>query len=85
MPMIRLRCGVGTILLEPLEGPDNPSPSTKCCLELAKHLEISLGVDCHRPLVVVLGLWTTESLTAATLCGVLDDFGRPECDCLLVS
>ena len=33
----------------------------------------------------LLGLWTTESLTAATLCGVLDDFGRPECDCLLVS
>ena len=26
----------------------------------------------------LLGLWTTESLTAATLCGVLDDFGRPE-------
>jgi len=33
----------------------------------------------------LLGLWTTESLTAATLCGVLDDFGRPEYDCLLVS
>ena len=28
--------------------------------------------------------WTKESLTATTLCGVLDDFGRPECDCLLV-
>jgi len=46
--------GVGTILLEPLEDPDEPSPSTKCCPELAKHLDISLDVDCHRPLVVVL-------------------------------
>jgi len=45
---------VGIILLEPLEDPDNPSPSTKCCPELAKHLDISLGVDCHRLLVVVL-------------------------------
>ena len=52
--MIRLRCGGDTILLEPLEDPDDPSPSTKCCPELAKHLDISLGVDCHRPLVVVL-------------------------------
>jgi len=24
------------------------------CPELAKHLDVSLGVDCHRPLVVVL-------------------------------
>ena len=54
MPMIRLRSGGGTILLEPLEDPDDPSPSTKCCPELGKHLDISLGVDCHRPLVVVL-------------------------------
>ena len=54
MPMIRLRRGGGTNLLEPLENPDDPSPSTKCCRELAKHLDISLGVDCHRPLVVVL-------------------------------
>jgi len=45
MPMIRLRCGDGIILLEPLEDPDDPSPSTKCCPELAKHLDISLGVD----------------------------------------
>jgi len=37
-----------------LEDPDNPFPSTKCCPELAKHLDISLGVDCHRLLVVVL-------------------------------
>jgi len=54
MPMIRLRSGGGTILLEPLEDPDDPSPSNKCCPELAKHLDMSLGVDCHRPLVVVL-------------------------------
>jgi len=46
--------GGGTILLEPLEDLDDPSLSTKCCPELAKHLDISLGVDCHRPLVVVL-------------------------------
>jgi len=80
--------GGATILLEPLEDHDDPSPLTKCCPELAKHLEISLGVDCHRPLVVVLEPeWynDAESLTAATLCGILDDFGRPECDCLFVS
>jgi len=47
MPMIRLRCGGGTILLEPLEDPDDPSLSTKCCPELAKHLDIPLGVDCN--------------------------------------
>jgi len=46
--------GGGIILLEPLEDPDDPSPSTKCCPELAKHLDISLGVGCHRTLVVVL-------------------------------
>jgi len=44
MPMIRLRRGGGTILLEPLEDPDDPSPSTTCCPELAKHLDISLVV-----------------------------------------
>ena len=50
MPIIRLRCeGSYTILLEPLEDPGDPSLSTKCCPELAKHLDISLGVDCHRP------------------------------------
>jgi len=52
--MIRLRCGGDNILLEPLEDPDDPSPSTKCSPELANHLDISLGVDCHRPFVVVL-------------------------------
>ena len=31
-----------------------PSLSTKHCPELAKHLDISLDVDCHRLLVVVL-------------------------------
>ena len=46
--------GGGTNLLEPLEDLDDPSPLTKCCPELAKHLDISLGVDCHRLLVVVL-------------------------------
>ena len=35
MPMICLRCGSCTILLEPLEDLDNPSPLTKCCPELA--------------------------------------------------
>jgi len=64
MPMIRLRCGGGTIQLEPLEeDPDDPSPSTKCCPELAKHLDISLGVDCHRPLVVVLEPeWSNDAM-----------------------
>ena len=33
----------------------------------------------------LLGLRTTESLTAATLSCVRDDFGRPECDCLFLS
>jgi len=61
MPMIRL--GGGTILLEPLEDPDDPSPSTKCCPELAKYLGISLGVDCHRPLVVVLEPeWSNDAM-----------------------
>ena len=41
-------------MLKPLEDPDDPSPLTKCCPELAKHLDIPIGVDCHRPLVVVL-------------------------------
>lgn len=54
MTMICLRCGGVTILLEPLEDPDEPSPPTKCYVELAKHMDISLGVDCHRLLVVVL-------------------------------
>jgi len=61
--MIRLRSGGGTILLEPLEDPDDPSPSTKCCQELAKHLDISLGVHCHRPLVVVLEPeWSNDAM-----------------------
>ena len=47
-------CNCSTILLEPLEGPDNPFLLTKCCPELTKHLDILLGVDCHRLLVVVL-------------------------------
>jgi len=55
--------GGGTILLEPLEDPDNPSPSTKCYLEVAKHLVISLSVDCHRPLVVVLEPeWSNDAM-----------------------
>ena len=55
--------GGGTILLEPLEDPDDPSPSTKCCPELAKHLDISLGVDCHRPLVFVLEPeWSNDAM-----------------------
>jgi len=63
MPMIRLRSGGGTILLEPLEDPDDPSPSTKCCPELVMHLDISLGVDCHRPLIVVLEPeWSNDAM-----------------------
>ena len=55
--------GGGNILLEPLEDPDDPSPSTKCCPELAKQLDISLGVDCHRPLVVVLETeWSNDAM-----------------------
>ena len=34
MPMIRLRCGDGTILLEPLEVSEDPPSSTKCCHHL---------------------------------------------------
>ena len=61
--MIRLRSGGGTILLELLEDPDNPSPSTKCCPELAKHQDISLGVDCHKSLVVVLEReWSNDAM-----------------------
>ena len=33
----------------------------------------------------LLGLKETEFLIAATFCGVLDDFVRPECDCWLAS
>jgi len=40
-----------------------PSPSTMCCPELAKHLDIPLGVDCHRPLVVVLEpKWSNDAM-----------------------
>jgi len=50
-------------LLEALEDPDDPFPSTKCCPELAKHLDISLSVDCHRPLVVVLEPeWSNDAM-----------------------
>ena len=53
----------GTILLEPLEDPDDSSRSTKCCPELAKQLDISLGVDCHRLLVVVLEPeWSNDAM-----------------------
>jgi len=63
MPMPCLRGGGGTILLEPLEDPDDSSPSTKHCSELAKHLDISLGVDCHRLLVAVLEPeWSNDSM-----------------------
>jgi len=55
--------GDGTILPEPLEDPDDPSPSTKRCPELAKHLDISLGVDCQRPLIVVLeSEWSNDAI-----------------------
>ena len=54
--------GSGTILLEPLEDHDDPSPSTKCYPELAKHLDISLGVDCHRPLVVLEPEWSNDAM-----------------------
>jgi len=63
MPIIRLRCGGGSVLLEPLDDSDDPSPSTKCCPEFAKHLGISLGVDCHRLLVVVLEPeWSNDAM-----------------------
>jgi len=59
--------GGGTILLEQPEDPDGPSLSTKCCPELGKHLDISLGVDCHRPLVVVLEPeWSNDAMEMAT-------------------
>jgi len=61
--------GGGTNLLEPLEDPDNPSLSTKCCPELAKHLDISLGVDCHRLLVVVLeSKWSNDAMFRDGIC-----------------
>jgi len=45
------------------EDPDDPSPSTKCCPELANHLDILLGVDCHRPLVVTLEPdWSNDAM-----------------------
>jgi len=63
MPMIRLRSGGWHHLLEPLEDPEDLSASTKCCPELAKHLDISLGVDCHRSLVVVLEPeWSNDAM-----------------------
>jgi len=55
--------GGGTILLEPLEDHDDPSPKTKCCSELAKHLDILLGVDCNRPLAVVVEPeWSNDAM-----------------------
>jgi len=55
--------GGGTILLETLEDIDDPSPLTKCCPELVKHLDISLGVDCHRLLVVILEPeWSNDAI-----------------------
>jgi len=55
--------GGGPNLLEPLKDPDDPFPSTKCCPELAKHLDISLGVDYHRPLIVVLEPeWSNDAM-----------------------
>ena len=61
MPMIHV--GGGTILLQPLEDLDDPSLSTKCCPELAKHLDILLDVDCHRSLVDVLKPeWSNDAM-----------------------
>ena len=55
--------GGGTILLEPLEDPDDLSPSTKFCPELAKTLDISLDVDCHTLLIVVLEPeWSNDAM-----------------------
>ena len=43
--------------------PDNPSLLTKCCPDFGKHLEISLDVDCHRLLVVVLEPnWSNDAM-----------------------
>ena len=66
MPMIRLRSGEWHHPARTTEGtwqPLSDSPSTKCCPELAKHLDISLGVDCHRPLFVVLEPeWSNDAM-----------------------
>ena len=43
-----------TVLLEPLVDPDDLFPSTKCCLELTKHLDITIFVDCHTVLIIIL-------------------------------
>ena len=50
-------------MLEPLEDPDKIYPSTKCCPELVKHLDISLGVDCHTLFIAVLEPeWSNDAM-----------------------
>ena len=89
MPMIRFKCGgwhhpAGTTgrPWRPLSVDQVLSRTCQAPGHIAR-CWLSQTARCQR--TDLLGLWTTESLTAATLCGVLDDFGRPECDCLLVS
>jgi len=72
----------GTILLEPVEDPDDPSPSTKCCPELAKHLDISLGCRPRTRMVQWCHVWrwqpwqsTSQSVMAFA---VIKGEGTPE-------
>ena len=54
MPMIGLKCAKWHQPAGTTGGLDDPSLLTKCCPEFVKQLEILLGVDCHRLLVVIL-------------------------------
>ena len=43
-----------TVLLEPVADPDDHFLSTKCCPELTKHLDITISVDYHTMLNIIL-------------------------------
>ena len=53
----------GTVMLEPLANPDDFFPSTKCCPELTKLLDISICVDCHTVLIIVFEPeWSNDAM-----------------------
>ena len=43
-----------TVLLEPVADPNDQFLSTKCCPELTKHLDITIIVDYHTMLNIVV-------------------------------
>ena len=52
----------GTVLLY-VADPDDYFLSTKCCPELMKYVDISISVDCHIMLVIVLeSEWSNDAM-----------------------